>query len=72
MIARSMIALIVASITARINPEPRLMPSRGKSQLAMNAPTMPMAISPIRPVPAPRTILAASEPAIRPTRRSIP
>jgi hypothetical protein len=30
MIARSMTAPIVASITARINPEPRLMPSRGK------------------------------------------
>ena len=46
---------------ARISPEPRPMPSRGKSQLAMNAPTMPMAISPIRPMPVPRTILQRSE-----------
>ena len=30
---------------------------------------MPMAISPIRPMPVPRTILPASQPAIRPTNR---
>jgi hypothetical protein len=47
------------------------MPSRGKSQLAMNAPTMPMAISPIRPVLAPRTILPASQPAMRPTSLTV-
>src|SRR4029077_14908469 len=69
MIVRNRAAPSVALITARINPEPRLMPSRGKSQLAMNAPTMPMAISPIRPVLAPRTILPASQPAMRPTSR---
>jgi hypothetical protein len=43
MIVRNRAAPSVALITARINPEPRLMPSRGKSQLAMNAPTTPHA-----------------------------
>src|SRR4051794_30187656 len=39
------------------------MPSFGNSQCAMNAPTMPMMMSPISPKPAPRTIRPASQPA---------
>ena len=46
---------------ARTMPMPRLIPSRGKSQLAMNAPRTPIAISPISPKSVPRTILPGPE-----------
>src|SRR3569833_247642 len=50
-------------------PEPRWIPSFGNSAVAISAPTMPMTMSPMMPKPAPRTILPASQPAIRPTNR---
>ena len=43
------------------------MPSRGNSQPAMNAPTMPTTMLPIRPKPKPFTIRPASQPAMAPT-----
>src|SRR5262249_25644244 len=43
---------------------------RGISQLPISAPTMPIAMSPIRPNPPPATILPASQPAISPTSRT--
>src|SRR6185312_8753282 len=62
-------APMVASMIWRTMPTPRPMCSCGSSQLAISAPTTPIAMSPIRPKPAPRTILPASQPAISPTSR---
>src|SRR5262245_27312876 len=45
------------------------MPSRGINQLPIRAPTMPTAMSPIKPNPPPSTIRPASQPATRPTKR---
>src|SRR5664279_4902884 len=50
-------------------PEPMTMPSFGNSRLATNAPAMPTRMSPMMPKPVPRTILPASQPAIRPTNK---
>src|SRR5258708_22734212 len=40
---------------------------RGNNQLPTSAPTIPMAMSPMRPKPQPVTIFPASQPATRPT-----
>src|ERR1700730_8596475 len=60
---------MVATMIMLTRPPPIRMPRCGNSQLPMKAPTMPMAMSPIRPKPPPATISPASHPAIRPTSK---
>ena len=57
----------VAFAIALTMPSPRWIPTWGKIQLPMKAPTTPTMRSPTRPKPAPLTIWPASHPAITPT-----
>src|SRR4051812_15091394 len=59
----------VATRIALTRPLPTRMPVWRRSHVPMNAPTMPIAMSPTRPKPPPATSSPASQPAIRPTRR---
>ena len=67
MMTSSTTAPIVALMIEATMPPPITMPMRGSSQPAMNAPTMPTTMLPIRPKPMPRTIRPASQPATAPT-----
>ena len=54
-IKRSMTAPRVAAIIAETKPPPRCRPNVGNKAEAINAPTMPIKISPSRPNPVPST-----------------
>ena len=58
---------MIAAIISLTIPPPMLTPSSGNNHDPMNAPIMPMMMSPTIPKPAPLTIRPASQPAIKPT-----